>query len=342
LGAGRSASAAPGRRLRGPRRGRWPRAGPDDRHALVLEGLGQTERGLAAELDDDAGDRAGVPARRAYDLEHVLEGERLEVETAARVVVGGHRLGVAVDHDRVVARVAQGEGGVHAGVVELDALTDPVRARAEDEHGRPLPGGDLGSPRRRCCSGRASAAANSAAQVSTVLKTGRTPSAWRTPRTTASGMPRAARRSGRRRTRAAWPGAAARAEAFGGCARLSAISLMRARSGRGTTGRCRWPRGPRSTSPPRSGLLDLRMRPSVGRLAMASSSRLLGRSRALAVASGSPRLPLRSMERSAFWSASVKLRPMAIASPTDFIVVVSVSSAAGNFSKANRGTLTTT
>jgi hypothetical protein len=53
-------------------------------------------------------------------------------------------------------------------------------------------------------------------------------------------------------------------------------------------------------------------------------------------------LALCSSERSAFCSASVKLRPMAIASPTDFIVVVSVSSAAGNFSNANRGTLTTT
>jgi hypothetical protein len=38
----------------------------------------------------------------------------------------------------------------------------------------------------------------------------------------------------------------------------------------------------------------------------------------------------------------VKLRPIAIASPTDFIVVVRVGSAAGNFSNANRGTLTTT
>ncbi|SUO87338.1 Uncharacterised protein [Trueperella pyogenes] len=44
----------------------------------------------------------------------------------------------------------------------------------------------------------------------------------------------------------------------------------------------------------------------------------------------------------AFCSASVKLRPNDIASPTDFIVVVSVSSAAGNFSNANRGTFTTT
>ena len=50
----------------------------------------------------------------------------------------------------------------------------------------------------------------------------------------------------------------------------------------------------------------------------------------------------RSSERSAFCSASVKLRPIAIASPTDFIVVVRVGSARGNFSKANRGTFTTT
>ena len=51
---------------------------------------------------------------------------------------------------------------------------------------------------------------------------------------------------------------------------------------------------------------------------------------------------LLSRERSAFCSASVKLRPIAIASPTDFMCVVSVGSAPGNFSNANRGTLTTT
>ena len=49
-----------------------------------------------------------------------------------------------------------------------------------------------------------------------------------------------------------------------------------------------------------------------------------------------------SIDRMALPSASVKLRPSAIASPTDFMVVVRVSSAAGNFSNANRGTLTTT
>ena len=49
-----------------------------------------------------------------------------------------------------------------------------------------------------------------------------------------------------------------------------------------------------------------------------------------------------SSERSAFCSDSWKVRPMAMASPTDFIEVVRRLSAPGNFSKAKRGILVTT
>ena len=49
-----------------------------------------------------------------------------------------------------------------------------------------------------------------------------------------------------------------------------------------------------------------------------------------------------SSPRSPFWNASLNVRPIAMASPTDFIWVVSVGSAVGNFSKAKRGILTTT
>ena len=49
-----------------------------------------------------------------------------------------------------------------------------------------------------------------------------------------------------------------------------------------------------------------------------------------------------SSERTPFRNASLKVRPIAIASPTDFICVVSVRSACGNFSKFQRGILTTT
>ena len=48
-----------------------------------------------------------------------------------------------------------------------------------------------------------------------------------------------------------------------------------------------------------------------------------------------------SSERMPFWKASLKVRPMAMVSPTDFIAVVRMSSVSGNFSKVQRGILTT-
>ena len=75
------------------------------------------------------------------DVEHVLERQRLEVEPVGRVVVGGDRLRVAVDHDRFHAELAQRERGVDAAVVELDPLADAVGARAQDD--------DLAARRRR-------------------------------------------------------------------------------------------------------------------------------------------------------------------------------------------------
>ena len=107
------------------------RGGAQDRHAGGLESRGQRQRRLAAELDDDALDRTHL-LLGLIDLQHVLEGERLEVQPVRHVVVGGDGLGVAVDHDRVIV-LAELLHRVHAGVVELDALTDAVRAGAEDD-----------------------------------------------------------------------------------------------------------------------------------------------------------------------------------------------------------------
>jgi hypothetical protein len=67
------------------------------------------------------------------DLEHVLERERLEVELVADVEVGRDGLRIRVDHDRLVAVVAQRERGLDAAVVELDALPDAVGPAAEDD-----------------------------------------------------------------------------------------------------------------------------------------------------------------------------------------------------------------
>ena len=113
-----------------------PRARAQDRHAGALEVGGERQRGLAAELDDHALDGAGR-ALGAVDFQHVLEGQGLEVESVRDVVVGRDRLGVAVDHDGLVA-AAQRHGGVHARVVELDALADAVGAGSQDDDGLAL------------------------------------------------------------------------------------------------------------------------------------------------------------------------------------------------------------
>ena len=87
----------------------------------------QVQGGLAAELEDQA---QGL--FRGHDVEHVFFGEGLEIELVAGVVVRGHGFGVGVDHDGLHPDLLQGEGGLAAAVVELDALADAVGAAAQD------------------------------------------------------------------------------------------------------------------------------------------------------------------------------------------------------------------
>ena len=68
------------------------------------------------------------------DGHHVFEGQRLEVEAVAGVVVGGDRLRIAVHHDGFVTVFAQGKRRVTAAVIELNALPDAVRPAAQDHH----------------------------------------------------------------------------------------------------------------------------------------------------------------------------------------------------------------
>ena len=97
----------------------------------ALDPARQPERRLAAELRHDPDGLLPVEHR-----EHLLGGERLEVEAVRGVVVGRDRLRVAIDHHRLVAQPPERLDGVDAAVVELDPLPDPVRARAEDDHPR--------------------------------------------------------------------------------------------------------------------------------------------------------------------------------------------------------------
>ena len=85
--------------------------GAEDRDAGALQRVGELQRGLAAELDDDAVQRArGLLG--AQDFQHVFRGQRLEIEPVGGVVVGRHGLRVAVDHDRFIAGLGQRIGGV--------------------------------------------------------------------------------------------------------------------------------------------------------------------------------------------------------------------------------------
>ena len=91
-----------------------------------------------------------------HDLEHVLERQRLEVQLVRDVEVGRDRLGIRVDHDRLVPLLAERHHRAHAAVVELDALPDPVRTAAEDDDATCARSSAPRSRRRSCCRGTAS------------------------------------------------------------------------------------------------------------------------------------------------------------------------------------------
>src|SRR5207248_10662703 len=67
----------------------------------------------------------------------VFKSERLKIKFVARVVIGGNRFWIRVDHDRFESELAQSEGGVHAAIIELNSLPNAVRSASED-HDFPL------------------------------------------------------------------------------------------------------------------------------------------------------------------------------------------------------------
>ena len=110
---------------------------PEERHAAGGQRGRQVERRLAAELDERAERRIVRAGLGAHHGQHALGVERLEVQPRRGVEVGRDGLRVGVDHDRLPAHVAQRGGGPDRAVVELDALPDAHRPRADDERRRP-------------------------------------------------------------------------------------------------------------------------------------------------------------------------------------------------------------
>ena len=100
--------------------------------ARGLERLGELERRLPTELHDKA-QQLAIAALDLDQFDDILGRQRLEVETVGGVVVGRHCFRVAVDHDGLIAGIAQRVDGVDAAIVELDALADAIRSAAQDD-----------------------------------------------------------------------------------------------------------------------------------------------------------------------------------------------------------------
>ena len=102
------------------------RRGADDRHAVRFQVARELQRRLPAVLHDHAEGLFDV-----HDFQHVFQRQRLEIQPIRGIVVGRHRLRIAVDHDGLVAVFAQRQRRMHAAIIELDALADAIRPAAQ-------------------------------------------------------------------------------------------------------------------------------------------------------------------------------------------------------------------
>ena len=101
--------------------------GADNGDAGPLQGQGQRQRSLAAELHDHP--LRLLPLHHVHD---VFKGQRLEIEPIGSIVVGRDGLGIAVHHDRLEPVFLEGKGGMATAVVELDALPDSIGPAAQN------------------------------------------------------------------------------------------------------------------------------------------------------------------------------------------------------------------
>ena len=316
--------------------------GAHDAHAGLSQGHRQVQRGLAAELQDQA-----LGVFRGHDVEDVLPGQGLEIELVRGVVVGGDRLGVGVDHDGLHPQLPQGEGGLAAAVVELDALADAVGAAAQDGDLGPLGlpglvlpfvggievrgvGLELGGAGVHQLVDRGDAVLPAqggnvllaAAPELPQLHVGEAVFLGPAQRLFELILaPALAQQLAEQRQFIGEGHQVLNLVQEPGVDHGEVIDLVHAhpvpeRPGAGRTGAGSWAPGVWSCSS--SGPISGRSLPSWPR----------------------PKRPI-SSERMPFCRASLKVRPMAMTSPTDFMAVVRKSSAPGNFSKVQRGILTT-
>ena len=104
------------------------RLSAEDAYLLAAKHLGQLDRRLSAECDDDAVRLLGVEY-----AEHVLVRQRLEVQPVGGVEIGGDGLGVVVDDDHLEPLAFERPDAVDGRIVELDALSYADGTGAEDD-----------------------------------------------------------------------------------------------------------------------------------------------------------------------------------------------------------------
>ena len=103
--------------------------GAEYRNVVLVKLEGEIVRDLAAHGDNDS-----VRSLKVDDVHHPLEGELVEIEPVAHIVVCGDGLRVVVDQHSPVALLLDCLEAGHRAPVELDRRSDPVGSRAEDNH----------------------------------------------------------------------------------------------------------------------------------------------------------------------------------------------------------------
>ena len=100
-----------------------------DFYSLVVQELCELYRRLSAKSDNNANRLFGI-----NHAHHVFGSERLKIKAVRCVEIGRNGFGVVVNRNHVVAEPFQCPHALHACIVELDALPNADRTRAQNDN----------------------------------------------------------------------------------------------------------------------------------------------------------------------------------------------------------------
>ena len=103
--------------------------GAEDGDAHFLNGPGQFDRRLAAELHHGA-----VRLFKIDNMAHVFFRQRLKIEFVRNVKIRTDRFGVIVDDDGLIAQILQRPDAVNGTKIKFNSLTDPDGAGTDHEN----------------------------------------------------------------------------------------------------------------------------------------------------------------------------------------------------------------